>query len=271
MTDSPIPRWDDLTTLEAREALDRDPVVVLPLAAIEQHGPHLPLSTDLTIGQGILEEAFSTLPTDFPAWTLPFQAVGASSEHGDFPGTLSLKESTLGAAIRELGSSLARHGGRRLLIWNAHGGNTHVVDGAALDLRVSRRMLVAKASHFRFSRPPGVDLPEGEWKHGLHGGAVETSMMLHLAPNRVRMDQLEPTEPTDPRPLARELEETLRRLGPESEASFAWTAGDLHPSGVAGDPELASSQLGSRLVRHHGRVLGEILEDVRDFPLARLV
>ena len=126
-------------------------------------------------------------------------------------------------------------------------------------------MLVVEASYFRFERPHGADLPDSEWRHGLHGGAVETAMMLHLRPDLVRAGAIA-RFPS----LGEELASTMRRLGPEGQASFSWLAGDLNPHGVVGDATLATAELGERLVMHYARALAEVIPDARDFPLDRL-
>ena len=262
----PIRYWQALTTTEAAALAARDPVVILPLAAIEQHGPHLPLSTDLDIGLGLLNEAFHQLPNDLPAWVLPPQTIGASREHRRFAGTLSLDPKLVAELIHQHGTALAVCGVRRLVLFNSHGGNLRAMDAGALRLRDERGILVVKASYFAFSRPDDVALPEAEWRHGLHGGAVETAMMLHLCPDLVRTDALR-RFPS----LGQDLDSTLRRLGPESEASFAWLAGDLNPHGVTGNARLADAETGQRLVAHYGRVLAEVIQDARAFPLDRLV
>jgi creatinine amidohydrolase len=261
-----IPHWHSLTTREVGDAVARDPVVILPLAAIEQHGAHLPLSTDLDIGLGLLRKAFDELPDDFPAFVLPPQAVGASEEHMGFAGTLSLAAGLLSDVIQQHGAALRACGVRRLVVSNSHGGNRHVMDEAALALRRRHGMLVVKANYFMFPRPTDVDLPEAEWRHGLHAGAVETAMMMHLRPGLVR------TLPNHQgSSLGEELEATLRHLGPEGTASFAWLAGDLNATGAAGDPRLADEDAGRRLVAHYGKILAEVIRDARAFPLARLV
>lgn len=261
-----LPYWHALTTTEAAALAARDPVVVLPLAAIEQHGPHLPLSTDLDIGLGLLHEAFRQLPNDLPVRVLPPQTIGASREHLRFAGTLSLDPKLLGELIHQHGTALASSGVRRLVLFNSHGGNLRAMDAAALRLRDERGILVVKASYFTFSRPDSVALPESEWRHGLHGGAVETAMMLHLCPDLVHTDAIQ-RFPS----LGQDLDGPLRRVGPEGEASFAWLAGDLNPHGVTGDARLADAETGQRLVAHYGRVLAEVIQDARAFPLDRLV
>ena len=126
---SPMPEnlhpayWQSLTTSDVPRAVQRDPVVIMPLAAIEQHGPHLPLSTDLDIGMGLLASAFGHLEDDFPAWVLPPLSVGASEEHMRFPGTLSLAPDTLSRIIYQYGAALSTSGVRRLVLSNSHGGN----------------------------------------------------------------------------------------------------------------------------------------------------
>jgi len=241
-------------------------LVILPLAATEQHGPHLPLSTDADIGLGLLEAAFDHLPASVGAELLPIVRVGASQEHARFPGTVSVSTEELIGTIVEEGAELASEGVRRLLLSNSHGGNRHAMEAAALRLRAEHGMLVVKASWFRFPRPADVALPEQEWRHGLHGGAVETAMMLHLRPDLVRMKEIA-RFPS----VAEDLEGRLRRLGPEGEASFAWLAGDLNPEGVVGDATLATPEMGSRLVAHYSRFLADVILDALEFPLELLV
>jgi len=261
-----IRQWQSLTTADAGHAAARDPVVILPLAAIEQHGPHLPLSTDLDIGMGLLASAFGHLPDDFPAWVLPPQAVGASLEHVRFPGTLSLDPELLSSVICQYGVALSRCGIRRLLLSNSHGGNRAALDAAGLWLREERGLLVVKASYFDFPRPAVLDLPESEWRHGLHGGAVETAMMLHLRPDLVRLSEI-----ADAPTLGHELDETLRRLRPEGAVSFSWLAGDLNRSGAFGNALRADAVMGEHLVAHFGAVLADAIRDAGAFPLDRLV
>lgn len=265
MTDA-IRWWHDLTRYEATEALRVDPVLVLPLAATEQHGPHLPLSTDADIGYGILAEAFRRLEAGAPAaYALPVVRVGTSEEHLDAAGTLSVPPSTLQETIVGIGASLARSGVRRLVVCNTHGGNRAALDVASLRLRRDHGMVVIKAHSFRFPRPPGVELPEAEWTHGLHGGAVETAMMLHLRPDAVRRDRVSQFVS-----LGEDLAEALEHVGPEGAAAFAWLSDDLNPRGVVGNATLADAAMGRRFVEHYGQVLAEILKDAAVFPLGRL-
>ncbi len=240
-------------------------VVILPLAATEQHGPHLPLSTDVDIGHGILAAALASLPEEQRPTVLPMVEIGASEEHRSFPGTQSVTSHELVDHIVRTGVEVAEGGCRRMILANSHGGNRFAMEEAGLRLRREMGMLVVKASWFRFDRPTDVHFPEVEWKHGLHGGAVETAMMSHLHPDRVRDEAI-----ADFPSLGIELANDLRRLEPEGQASFAWLAEDLHPSGVTGDARLATSGLGALLIAHYAKALADVILDTWDFPLDRL-
>lgn len=258
------PRWQDQTPQRLSALASAGAVAIWPLAAIEQHGEHLPLSTDLDIALGLTASALGQLRPGVPVCVLPPLAVGMSLEHTHFTGTLSLSPATALAVMTETGERVARAGFRRLVLLNAHGGNRAVIDLAALALRESQGMLVVRANYFMMAPPPDA-LPAGELRHGLHGGALETAMMLHLAPQAVRIDRL---------PQARSLGEQMALqggvLGPEAEAGFAWMAEDLHPGGTTGDARLADAALGKRLVQHYGAKLARVIEESFDFDLTRL-
>lgn len=258
-------RWSELTAPELAALVERDPVVVLPVAAIEQHGPHLPLSTDVDIGAGLLRAALERIGDEVPVLVLPTEAIGASPEHGGWAATLDRGPEALRAQLLETGRSLARAGVRRLVLHNSHGGNKAVLDQVALDLRRNYGLLVVKAHWFRFPRPDLPGIPSEEWDRGLHGGAIETAMMMHLHPERVRAEYV-----ADFRSLEVELEQSMRVLRPEGAASFAWLADDLNPRGAIGDARLATAELGRRLVDHFGAVLADVLRDAFDFDLERL-
>ena len=257
--------WIDLTAADLARTAGEDIVAVLPLAAVEQHGPHLPLGTDLIIGEGLLRHAVSVLPTEVTVLLLPTVPVGTSSEHLAWPGTLSLPPELLVEALVAQGRAVAAAGIRRLVLSNSHGGNHAAMDMAALRLRRECGMLVVKASYVRSPPPEPPLLDAAELRHGLHGGALETAMMLHLAPERVDTDQL-----ADFRSIGQDLERTCSYLQPEGPGAFAWLAGDLHPSGVAGNAAAADAVTGERLVAHYGGVLATLIQEAARFPLERL-
>jgi creatinine amidohydrolase len=273
MTEALHRDWQDLTT-EDFAALDpARTIALLPLGAVEQHGPHLPLSTDAVIVEGVTDRALELLPEeadeagaagDLLVLRLPVQAAGASPEHGAFPGTLSLAPETLIAAWSELGVSVRRAGVRKLVMLNAHGGQPQEVDIVAQRLRLEHAMLAVKVNTFRLGQPPGL-FEEDELTHGIHGGALETSLMLHLRPDLVRMDKA-----ADFRPLSRDLEGEYRQLSSRGPAAFAWAAQDLNPAGVCGNAVAADAGKGRLLLDHLARALAQILTETTRFPLSRL-
>ena len=259
-------QWQNLTTEDFRTIDPESTVAVLPMAAIEQHGPHLPLSTDAVICQGILDQAVSgTTSLRGPVVILPMQAIGDSLEHTDFQGTLSHSADTLTEIIFQLGASVHRAGIRKLLIFNSHGGQSQVIDIASLRLRQALRMFVAKSHSFRLGVPDGV-FEVDELAHGLHGGAVETSMMLHLAPDLVRLDAVETF-----RSIGHTMAQDHHHLGPEGRhASFAWMAQDLNPAGSVGDAAVADAGKGLLVVNHAASILREVIHEVQNVPLSTL-
>lgn len=259
-------QWQNLTTEDFRTIDPASTVAVLPMAAIEQHGPHLPLSTDAIICQGILDQAVSgTTSLRGPVIILPMQAIGDSLEHTDFQGTLSHGADTLTEIIFQLGASVYRAGIRKLLIFNSHGGQSQVIDIAALRLRQAFQMFVAKSHSFRLGVPDGV-FEVDELAHGLHGGAVETSMMLHLAPDLVRLDAVETF-----RSIGHTMAQDHHHLGPEGRhASFAWMAQDLNPAGSVGNAAVADAGKGLLVVNHAASILREVIHEVQNVSLSTL-
>ncbi len=255
-----VRHWQDLTWTALR-SLPQDVVAILPVAAIEQHGPHLPVSVDATINNAILNRALELVPPDASVLALPMQSVGLSVEHVRFPGTLTLSAETLIAVLTEIGRSVLRTSVRRMVILNSHGGQPQVVDLVCRRLRADNMFVVnCLASHLGL--PPAVMLTQDEQRHGIHGGLIETSIMLHLRPDLVRMEHA-----TDFRSawLARERETTL--LMPEGGVGFGWETQDLHPAGALGNAQAASAALGAAILEHQARRLATLLEEVRHFDL----
>ena len=256
--------WEDLATTDL-ESVDPEAVIaLLPVGATEQHGPHLPLSTDTVINRGIVARALAQVPDDLTLLVLPTLPVGDSEEHGDFPGTLSLPAELLIGLWTEIGASVARAGLRKLVIFNSHGGQTQAVDIVAQRLRMDFGLLVVRATYFHFGTPDGIFGAE-ELAHGIHGGAVETSMMLELRPALVREDQA-----ANFRPLSLDMAADYEILRPEGAAGFAWASQDLHPSGAAGDASQADPEKGRQLLDHAAGRLVAVLRDLRRAPLSLL-
>ncbi|NEU97153.1 creatininase family protein [Bradyrhizobium uaiense] len=234
-------------------------IAVLPLAATEQHGPHLPLGTDVMIGEAYLARAQELLPAAIPATFLPLQPVGISTEHIDFPGTLTLPTNVALKSWMALGESVARAGVRKLVMVTSHGGNSAAMSLVAQDLRAQHKMLVVTTSWSRFGTPDGL-FDAAELRHGIHGGAVETSIMLAKYPQAVRKDAI-----ADFTPASVQIEKDHRHLSTQRPAPFAWQAQDLNPSGAIGDATKASAEKGEKLIEHGARAFCELLADVDRF------
>ncbi|MBU3738272.1 MAG: creatininase family protein [Rhodoferax sp.] len=269
----PLPRyWDQLSTRDF-DRLDRDrAIAVLPVAATEQHGPHLSLAVDRVLADGIVAASLPHLPADLPVLYLPTQAVGFSPEHDRFAGTLSLSSGTLIRLWTEIGESVARSGLRKLVLFNTHGGQVGALDLVARDLRARLDLLVYSASWFNLpladasGADPAMAFGPEEARFGVHAGAVETSMMLALAPQQVRMA------------LARDFDSSSRErarrfpiLGNGRSARLAWQMQDLNVQGAAGDASAARADIGQALVQAAGRALASLLDEIDHLPPDTLV
>ena len=257
----------DWTDLDWPQMAGGDPsrlIAVLPLAATEQHGPHLPLGTDVMIGEAYLARVRELLPQTLPVFILPQQPVGISTEHIDFPGTLTLPTEVALQTWLAIGASLARAGVRRLVMVTSHGGNSAAMSLVAQDLRAQHGMLAVTTSWSRFGTPDGL-FSGSEIRHGIHGGAVETSIMLAAWPNQVRTDKIANFAPSS---VAMERDFTWLSAG--RPVPFAWSAQDLHPSGAVGDATQATAEKGRALLDHGARAFCDLLQDVARFDLAAL-
>jgi creatinine amidohydrolase len=239
-------------------------IAVLPLAATEQHGPHLPLETDVMIGKAYLARVHELLPSGIPATFLPVQPVGISTEHIHYPGTLTLPTDVALKSWMALGESVARAGIRKLVMVTSHGGNSAAMGLVAQDLRAHHGLLAVTTSWSRFGAPEGM-FPAEELRHGIHGGAVETSIMLARYPQHVRKQAI-----ADFRSNSIAMEKQYRWLSAHRPVSFAWQAQDLHPSGAVGNATLASAEKGERLLDHGAQAFCELLADVDSFDPATL-
>ena len=236
-------------------------IAVLPLAATEQHGPHLPLGTDIMIGEAYLARVREILPQDAPVRFLPLQPVGLSTEHIDFPGTLTLSTEAALQGWLAIGDSVARAGVRKLVMVTSHGGNSAAMSLVAQDLRARHGMLAVTTGWARFGIPAGLFTAE-EIRHGVHGGAIETSIMLAAWPDHVRTEKIAAFTPSS---VA--MDRDFKWLNTHRPAPFAWAAQDLHPSGAAGDATQASAEKGRALLEHGARAFCELLLEVETFDL----
>jgi creatinine amidohydrolase len=256
----PKARWDDNPAdLAATER--RDWIVVLPLGAHEQHGPHLPFETDRLIAEGIVERVIAVLPDDLPVTFLPVEPVGYSVEHMDVAGTRTLAYDE--AITRWLGIAkhLDRLGIRKLVMLNAHGGNSPLMTIVATEARMRFGMLAVATSWTRFGQPEGWIAPEAK-AIDIHGGDIETSVMLALYPERVDMAKARHF-PSRQGEFTRRFKH-LSAYGPHA---FGWKMSDLNPEGVAGNAAAATAERGEALLAHAVNGIIELFQDVKAFDV----
>jgi creatinine amidohydrolase len=269
----PLPSrfWADLRTGDfARMQADgsaQDAVAVLPVAATEQHGPHLPLCVDTALADGVIAAALPHLPAGLRALFLPTQAVGFSPEHLRFPGTLSLSAETLMRLWTEIGEGVARAGVKRLVLLNGHGGQVGAMDMVARDLRARCGLLVYSASWFSLPLPPEVSalFPPQEHRFGIHAGDIETSMMLALHPRLVDMGAARDFPSTSQDRAAR-----YALIGDGRSAKLGWQMQDYNPAGAVGDAAAATAAKGSAVIEAAARQLALLLQEVASLPLSTL-
>jgi creatinine amidohydrolase len=256
--------WLDMTFEDFAGADTARWIAVLPVAAVEQHGPHLPVGTDTHIAEAHLARLHDLVPAGLPVTFLPTQAIGTSDEHRAYPGTLTVSADTLVRALGDIGASVHRAGVRKLVIANSHGGNVAALALVALDLRVRLGMLCVTCSWSHFGYPDGLfDAPER--LHGIHAGDIETSMMLAARPGAVRADRL-----ADFPSAAAAMERDFRWLRPDHPVGFGWMTQDLNRSGAVGDATAATAAKGEAALAFGARAFVELLGEVDRFDLARL-
>jgi creatinine amidohydrolase len=249
--------WDEYASREFAGCDPQTTIAILPIAAIEQHGPHLPVGVDAAINRGMLAALIDRLPDDLDIRILPVQEVGKSNEHLRMPGTLTLPATTLIEAWTELGLSVARAGLRKLVIVNSHGGNDELMGIVARELRVRANMLAVKSAWSRLGKPPGL-YSERELKFGIHGGDVETSLMLHFRPELVDMARAQ-----DFRSVAEDDEAAFSHLRPTGFIAYAWIADDLNPEGAVGEAHKGTADKGRLTADHAAREFIKLLYDVK--------
>jgi creatinine amidohydrolase len=242
-------------------------IAVLPVAAIEQHGPHLPLCVDTALVDGVVAATLPHLLDDVPALFLPTQAVGFSPEHALFPGTLTLKAETVIRLWTEVGESVAATGVRKLVLLNAHGGQVGLLDVVARDLRARLGMLVYSINWFGLPLlgPTGSDVnalfSAHEHRFGIHAGEIETSMMLALAPQLVNMELAQNFGST-----SEDRARDFAILGNGKSAKLAWQMQDYNPAGAVGNAAAATADKGLAVLDAAGRALAQALAEMHQLP-----
>ncbi|NET09761.1 MAG: creatininase family protein [Symploca sp. SIO2B6] len=251
----PYLSWMDIEAMDNKENV----VIVQPIGAIEQHGPHLPLIVDAAIATAVLGKALEDLPHDIPAYGLPPLYYGKSNEHWHFPGTITLTTTTLIAMLMEVGASVYRAGFRKLVFLNGHGGQPQILEIVARDLHQHHEdFCVFPLFVWAVPNTVGTLLSEKERELGIHAGDAETSVLLSLLPEHVRMDQAKVEYPNN-------LPGETSVLSMEGNLPFAWMTRDLSKSGVLGDPTVATKEKGDRILTSLAQGWAKTIRDIYRF------
>lgn len=250
----------DLAGPDVEGALTERSIIVQPLGAVEQHGPHLPLNTDLVIAQAVAEEALARFGDEVDAWLLEPLAYTKSNEHAWSSGTIWLSPATLLAVLDDIGRCVARTPAKRLVFFNGHGGNSALVAVANRELRLHHGLMTFLA-HPGVPADQGGTSQAGEHGMGVHAGADETSLMLHLAPHLCDVSK-----------AGRRIPEGMidnRHVRFGGAVSFGWMSNDFFEDGYVGDPTKASAQRGRDLFESSVEAFGEALREISAFNFGR--
>ncbi len=259
--------WSDLTTADLASLDLARTIAVLPVAAIEQHGPHLPLSVDTDIANGVVAASLPHIAPDLPALFLPTQAVGYSPEHMRYAGTLTLKAETVLRLWTEIGECVAASGVKKLVLFNTHGGQVGLLDVVARDLRARLGLLVYSVNwfHLPLLDADGRDLnamfSAEEHRFGIHGGEIETSLMLAIAPERVRMEHA-----ANFASKSQDRAGQFSILGNGKSAKLGWQMQDYNACGAVGNAAAATVEKGRALLQAAGRSLARSLSEIDQLP-----
>jgi creatinine amidohydrolase len=267
--------WSDLTTRQFALLADSpsiaQAVAVLPVAATEQHGPHLPVSVDTTLVDGVVNASLPHLPADLPVLFLPTQPIGKSNEHIRFPGTLTLSAQTIISLWMDIGASVARSGIKKLVLLNSHGGQASIMDIVARDLRTEHDLIVYSANWYNLPLGDAVMglFPAEEHRFGIHAGDIETSMMLALK-EKSGIKGIDMTQAQNFHSTSQDRAAKYPVLGNGTSAKLGWQMQDYNPQGAAGNAAAATAAKGHALINAAGLQLANLLKEVSDLPLSTL-
>ncbi|MBQ0849298.1 creatininase family protein [Streptomyces sp. NPDC057620] len=262
MNDDSTRMWADLTTEDVAGLAKDRTVVVQPIGAVEQHGAHLPLITDALTAETIARTAVRRLGPDSGTWVLPTLHYGKSTEHLGRAGTIAMSTNTLLSVCLDLGESLAAGGVRKLVFVNGHGGQPSLLDVVSRDIRHRFGLEVFSIMPSRFALPDTVEDPD---PFGIHGGFLETSLVMAIAPELVKQDKAVADGLT-----VGAFYRAQKHLTLEGVVPTAWLIDDVSASGVVGDPTGANADTGRLLLEHWSGLLAEALTEVRDFAFPAL-
>jgi creatinine amidohydrolase len=250
----------DLSALQLSAELSKDSIVVLPLGAIEQHGPHLPLNTDFVVAEAVSRAAVEKFGAETNAWLLPTLPFTKSNEHAWAAGTMWLSATTMMSVIDDIGRCVASTAAKKLMFINGHGGNSALMAMMNRELRLKYGLQTFLA-HPHMPADQGGSSAESELGMGVHGGVDETSVMLHLRPDLVDMSRAVRRVPEG---LAKN--EQVKFGG---RVAFGWLSNDFFPEGHIGDPTGASAELGARMFSGAVESLGGAMKEISRFDFGR--
>jgi creatinine amidohydrolase len=253
--------WGELISSEFSQLDPSTTVAVLPVAAIEQHGPHLPVMTDTAIMHGMIDTVVARLPDDLAVLFLPIQTIGKSNEHLRSKGTITLSAENLLRVWFEIGEAVHRAGLRKLVTVNSHGGNAEIIAILAREFRVRLGMLAVTSQWRRFGLPSNM-YSAYDATYGIHAGDIETSLMLHFRPDLVDMSKakLFPSK-------AAEIEKEFTHVRPIGTHAFGWIAPDLNPDGAVGEASAATAEKGRLTAEFQADGFITLLRDVARLSL----
>ena len=253
--------WADCNTTDFAELDPQQAVAVLPLGATEQHGPHLPLSVDTDLVNAMVQAALLHLQPADQVLVLPTQSVGLSSEHLAYDGTLSLPPAAVIEQWCALGESVARVGLKKLLLFNAHGGNVALMDVVARELRGHCGLTVFGSNWYQLPLGDALSVFDAhEQRFGVHGGDMETSLMLAIAPHKVRMSEAQHFASA-----SAQRAQHFPILGNGHSAKLGWHMQDYNPHGAAGNAAAATAEKGQALLNAVGLQLAQMLQELQRF------
>jgi len=243
---------------QVSEVVSDDAILIQPIGAIEQHGPHLPFNTDFVIADESARALVKRHGEQLDLWLLPTIAYSKSDEHSWSDGTIWMSSQTMLAMLDDLGQCLARLPAARLVFLNAHGGNSSLLNVACRDLR-RRHGLSTFLLHPFVPPDQGGESAPNEAGLGIHGGHLETSLMLHLRPDLVDLSAASPNLPEQL------LTNRFIRFG--GVGSFGWLSDDFGPDGHVGDPTSANAEDGRVAFDAAIKMLADALSEVREFRI----
>ena len=260
--------WADYTSQELAQWAVHGAIAVVPVAAIEQHGPHLPVSVDTCIIDGIIKQISQQLHASDkppPVLFLPTMQFGKSNEHAQYPGTITLSVKTLICVWMEIGECIAKSGFKKILFFNSHGGQASVMDIVTRDLRAELDVIAMHCNWYMLGAPEGM-YSAHELRFGIHAGDMETSMMIALDAANIQHDKITNFKSSS----EQLLQDGFKQLQVSPAAKIAWQTQDLNPAGAAGDATLATAEKGHETIAYVAKEFIGVLLEIHALPLSYL-